>query len=562
MPNTESLHVLYMKPQMGRPFKTRFVMFIVVAAIAALIGNRNSYAQNDSPEMQYKLAAGFYERGQWDEATKALSEFLTNYPNTSQTPQANFFLAETMMQQHQFNDAYLRYQQFLKRYTGHPLEVRAMFRMGESAFRSDNGPVAVRMLEEFVRKHPQHELNQYALCYLGQLRLAKFEPQLAQLAFERSIQAYPNGPMAAESRLGAGNALMKQGYLDDAQQLFQYCVKHYEKTPSITDEAKLQLGLLALYQQPADHVEAEKWFAVVARNAVSEKMRATAILSWARSIGESKPEQAFLLLEPVVGWELPLGIKTDLLIEAAIAASKTDQTEIAIGWLQQVRSIKPLTAKILDAVRFEMRLLESQGKPAQAIELAAEFNLEAEKRTVIARTQEAIGRTQYSDGEFENSLETFGALLKLKETDANQQMVWRYFEALSFIGLKKFEQAETSLGQISDDFSDEKLKSLVQFCKASVKFRLKKHPEAIPYYKQFLNHDLDQSDRERAKQELTICYAKTNKILDADLQLDALVNTNGLNLGEPAVILKVSSRSLQSPPKGTRQRSRKNGTAT
>ena len=325
-------------------FKTQFVMFIVVA-VSAFNGVANCHAQNQSPDMQYKLAAGFYERGQWDEASKAFSEFITVHPNTVQTPQASFFLAETMMQQHQFNAAYVRYQLFLKQFPAHPLAVRAMFRMGESAFRDNNTAIAIRMLEEFTRKYPQHELNQYAFTYLGQLRLVKSEPQLAQLAFERSLQAYPDGPMAVESRLGAGNALMKQGYFDDAQKLFEYCVANNENKPAITDEAKLQLGLLALYRKPSDQDEAQKWFSEVAENAGNDTIRATAILSWARSIGEENPSKAFELLEPVVGWELPTGIKIDLLIETAIAASKTDRIELAIGWLQQVHATKPSTKK-------------------------------------------------------------------------------------------------------------------------------------------------------------------------------------------------------------------------
>ena len=86
------------------------------------------------------------------------------------------------------------------------------------------------------------------------------------------------------------------------------------------------------------------------------------------------------------------------------------------------------------------------------------------------------------------------------------------------------------MGRISDDFSDENLISLVQFCKASVKFRLEKYEAAIPYFQQYLNHKLDQSDRENAKQELAICYAKTNDFQAADLQLDALVDNESLDL--------------------------------
>ena len=515
---------------MSRLFKIRLIILSVVAAIAVFTSIQQCCAQAQNPEVQYKLAAGFYERGQWEEASQAFGNFITQHPNVLQTPDASFFLAETLMQQHQFKAAYLHYQQFLKQFAAHPLAVRAMFRMGESAFRDNNTQIAIRMLEEFSRTYPQHELNQYAFSYLGQLRLVKSEPQLAQRAFERSLQNYPNGPMSAESRLGLGNAMMKQGYIKEAKRLFEYCVTQNKAQPSVADEAQLQLGLVALYQQPADHDEAQKWFAMVAENATNANTRATAILSWARSVGGTDPNEAFDLLEPVVGWELPIGIKVDLLIESAIAASKTDRTELAIGWLQQVRATKPLNQKILDAVRFEMRLLESQNKVPAAIELAEEFNLEVEKRTLIATTQEAIGREQYSKGDFKGSLETFGLLLTLQNTKAEQQMTWRYFEALSYIGLKNLKQAESSLARISDDFSDEKLKSLVQFCKASVKFRLEKYSAAIPYFQKYLSYDLDPGDRRNAKQELAICFAKAENFLEADLLLDSVVSKVNANV--------------------------------
>ena len=537
MPNTESLHVLSLKSQMSRLFKIRLSFFAVAVVFAALTNAQQCYAQAENPEVQYKLAAGFYERGQWEEASQALGDFITQHPNVARTPDASFFLAETLMQQHLFKAAYVHYQQFLKKFAAHPLAVRAMFRMGESAFRDNNTQIAIRMLEEFSRKYPQHELNQYAFSYLGQLRLVRSKPQLAQRAFERSLQTYPNGAMSVESRLGLGNAMMKQGYLQEAKRLFEYCASQdqgpIQGQSSVADEARLQLGLVALYQQPADHAEAQKWFAMVAGNAGSANIRATAVLSWARSIGETKPNEAFTLLEPVVGWELPTAIKIDLLIESAIAASKTGRTELAIGWLQQVRAIKPLNQKILDAVRFEMRLLETQDRIPAAIELAEEFNLEVEKRTLIATSQEANGRRQYSNGDFEASLDTFSTLLTLQNTEAEQQMTWRYFEALSYIGLKDFKQAESSLGRISDDFSDDTLISLVLFCKASVKFRLEKYSAAIPYFQRYLNYDLKPRDRRNAKQELAICFAKTENFVEADLLLDSLVSKVNANDLEP-----------------------------
>ena len=557
MPNAKSLHVLSLKPRMVCLSKIRLMILIVIALFTTFCEARDCAAQSQSSDTRYKLAAGYYERGQWDEAKQALNQFLINYPNAPETPQASFFLAETMMQQLEFKAAYVRYQHFLKDFSGHPLAARAMFRMGESAFRDNNTLIAVRMLDEFTRKYPAHELNQYAFCYLGQLRLVKSEPQLAKIAFERSLQVYPNGPMEAESRVGLGNAYMKQGHLSDAKRVFEYVIREsdrYKNGRSIADEAKLQLGLSALYQSPPNHAEARQWFATVAENAVNDNTRATAVLSWARSVSESDPSEAYCLLEPVVGWELPINTKIDLLIEAAIAASKTDRTEIAIGWLQQVRAIKPLNQKILDAVRFEIRLLETQNKNQQAIELAGEFNLESEKRRLITTNQETIGRQQYSEADYEASLETFGILLELQEVEAQRKMRWRYFEALSFIGLKQFTQAEASLERISDNFSDNELKFLVQFCKASVKFRLEKYESAIPNYQKYLSQDLELDDRRRAEQELAICFAKTGNSIDADRLLDRLVGqdddvVNGIDAKLESVIELVAECDQQDTDK-------------
>jgi len=67
---------------MCRLFKTRLVICIVVAAMAAFNGTSNCRAQiqvpavQHPPDVQYRLAAGFYERGQWDEASKAFGEWL------------------------------------------------------------------------------------------------------------------------------------------------------------------------------------------------------------------------------------------------------------------------------------------------------------------------------------------------------------------------------------------------------------------------------------------------------------------------------------------------------
>ena len=71
---------------MSRLFKIRLIILSVVAAIAVFTSIQQCCAQAQNPEVQYKLAAGFYERGQWEEASQAFGDFITQLPNVLQTP--------------------------------------------------------------------------------------------------------------------------------------------------------------------------------------------------------------------------------------------------------------------------------------------------------------------------------------------------------------------------------------------------------------------------------------------------------------------------------------------
>ena len=89
MPNTKSLHALSLKPQMSRLFKTRLVILAFALVVTAFTGVPKCCAQPQTSEVQFKLAAGFYERGQWKEASKALgviSSRSTRMPRKHLTP--------------------------------------------------------------------------------------------------------------------------------------------------------------------------------------------------------------------------------------------------------------------------------------------------------------------------------------------------------------------------------------------------------------------------------------------------------------------------------------------
>ena len=507
---------------------------ILILFVLLLAANTGARVIAQSVDTQFKLAAGYYERGQWNEAVESFQHVINQFPKTEQAIKAHFYKAETVMQQRDFESAYKQYRDFLKTFARHPLARRAMFRMGESALRAGNTSISLRMLEEFSRTYPDDELNRFSLPYLGQLRILRNEPQLAERIFEASLARHPNGPMASECQLGLGKAFLNQGFVTEAEQIFEFCIN---QDATIADRAKIQLGRCALLREPRDEALAERWFKTVANDASAPETRAEAMLSLATLWNQAaRHRESFELLEPIVGRELPVGLKSKLLFEAAVSAAKIEELEQASQWLNQIRATTKDSAMVLASARFELKLLQLQGKGSDAIKLADKFNLVAEKRMLVAAAQENFGRDLYANNQFADSLSTFDDLLALEDVDPQRQMTWHYLRALNLIATKRFADAEKALNRISPEFADNSLNALTQFCFASVKFRQDKYAEAIPHYRRYLDQSIELNDLQAAKLEFAICLARTGQFAAVDKHLQLLLAAGEVSEHLEAVI--------------------------
>jgi TolA-binding protein len=516
---------------MSHPSKIPTLIGIILAISVSVSG----FAQDADTE--FKLAAGYYGRQQWNEAVESFEAIVQRYPNTDFAIRSSFFLAESSIQQGDFNRAYRQYQQFLVANGQHPLAPRAMFRMGESAFRLGNQSVSLKMLEEFSRNYPDHELNRFALPYLGQLRIKRGEPQLAERVFTLALQQHPNGPMMADCQLGLGKALLRQGEVAAAKRIFKLCVSSFENNPSVSERAKIQLGQCALAGDAQNIERAEKWFREVIADTQSSEIQVEAVLALARLLNESeRPSDCVEVLEPVIGRELEMELKAELLFEAAVASTKIDQIEQAIQYLEQVRLTTKNASKQLVALRFELKLRQTNGQFSEAIRLAEQFDLQAERRLLISASQEKFGREQYANNQFRESLATFDALVDLKDVEAKQTNVWQYFRALNLIGLERLAEAEKALFEVDQTVADPSLKSLVEYCLASVKFRQQNFRDAISHYRSYLAQKNETKDREQATLELAICLANTGEFGGAEALLQLIVSQTDMTETKERVV--------------------------
>lgn len=213
---------------------------------AGTFGVQDSVAVD--PDEVYALAAGHYERGQWEEAASGFQQFIRTNPQDTRVGAAWFFTGEALLQSGRLSSSRAAFQHYLLQKTHPEWKAKAEFRNAEIAART-NDSEAVRLLENCLSRYPQSEWREFALYYLGHRRLARGEPQLARRVLEKSLAEYPASALRGENLLGAGIAARTMGDLDAARGYFLQL--HSEATGDLQMGAALQLaGIHVLQKAP------------------------------------------------------------------------------------------------------------------------------------------------------------------------------------------------------------------------------------------------------------------------------------------------------------------------
>lgn len=529
---------------LGPQFQIRSLLGVSIVAMAVSWLAPPLHAQ--SVQDDYALAAGFYARGQWDEALAGFNELIRAYPETQQTTLARFFAAEALMQRGQFDDGFLAFQSFLKDHPHHKYAPRATFRMGESAYRIDRYEVALRMLEEFVKKNPFHDLAEFALPYLGEMRLKREEPQLSQRAFETALKMYPDSILSNSCRLGLAKALQRQGHDSEAERFYQFLLSQSDAYHS--SEASLQMGIMAFGKRelPA----AESYLTHALSLGTSSQSSAEATYWLARTHIELDDfERAIALLQSIVIESLPEKLAASVLFDGAIAAQKSERDALALQWLSALRNRYPDNMMVDDALRMEIDIRQKNGESDQALALIREFRDQHQNSPMQMGVLEAEGRSHYSQQRFEKAIEAFDTLIKQHGNDpgvkATDRANWRYLKSLGHLGLGDFRGAEESLNQISTAAQSEALKPLVQIALATASFGREDYSSAVGHYREYLQILPAGAEAARARTELTISLAELNRWSECGVAFDELQTRHPDQLKTMTVVRYLAEKAYQ-----------------
>jgi TolA-binding protein len=485
-----------------------------------------------------RLAAGYYTREQWDESAIAFQALIDRYPDTFQAATGHFFLGESLMQAGKFGPAYRAYQIYLQRLPQHEFASRATFRIGEAAFRIGNLDQAIRLLEIFVQQNPHDPLNEFALPYLGEIRNVRQEPQLAQRAYETALRLYPHGRHANPCRLGLAKSLQMQGADAEAMRFYEF-LSQQDANP-LAGEAHLQIAVIFINQE--NYAAAQEHLKQALRLITNELTEVEAIYWMARTyVIEHQHARALGLLESIVGATAPEPLATAIFFDGAIAATKLDKNELALDWLTQLLDKYPQHELSDDALNLKIQIVRASDDQQTTDELVRQFIQKFPQSRLKPGVMETLGRDQFDQQKFRESIATFEHLLAEDQHLENSSAAldrsnWHYLKSLGHLGINEYAAAETELMMIDSNLQSEQLNSLSQIGLATARFNQKKFQLAIPNYRRYLQLTNSGNDALRARTELTVCLAESGRWDEVPLAFNELKKHHG----DEAVVLETA----------------------
>ncbi len=497
---------------MNLQLKKTIRLSLALACLLALFGPVNPVRAQDLSD-EYRLAAGFYSRGQWEETATAFRSLIARFPNTPEAAKGHFFLGEALMQQAEYGEAYNVYQVFIQRQSKHLFVPRATFRMGEAALRMGNLESAMRLLEIYVRQNPHDDLNEFALPYLGEIRLKREEPQLAQRAYETALRLYPNSSLSNKVRLGLAKSFQMQGADEQAIRFYQFLAQD-PKNP-LAGEAELRIGIF--HFQAGDHEAARSHLLDAVPNCHEPESRAESAYWLARTYMHDEDfQKAFEIFESHQNLDANERLASAMYFDGAVAAMKVDRNPVAIQWLTQLRQKYPLNGLADDAMQMQIELEQTTAKPQELIELTEVFLKEYPNSPGKPQVKEMAGRAYFALEDFQNCVRIFRELLaEDKHVSEQQRLVdqinWNYLLGLGHLGLREFEQAEAALSLVDTKQASEDVKPLIEISLATARFGSKKYVSAIANYRNYLQLEPDGNEVLRARTELTVALAESGR---------------------------------------------------
>ena len=307
------------------------LILVVVLLVHGEVAPAGAFQDVDE---NYGLAAGHYERQEYDLAAEKFRGVIERFPSTRQAASSYFFLGESLVQLQDYQSAFPAYQIFLRRLPQDSLATRAHFRMAECAFRLGWEQRAAELLERFVAEFPGDSLNEFALAYLGELRLRRDEPQLALRVFELALQNYPNSVQATKNRLGLAKALLGLSRYEESLKFFELITS--DLSNPLAPDAQFQIGVVKFQMAKFEDAKASFSDTIATASGNSDLVTEANVWLAKTELALENFDAAFAKYTQVVDSTTNQKLKIAILFDGALAASKVGESEHGFKMVESV----------------------------------------------------------------------------------------------------------------------------------------------------------------------------------------------------------------------------------
>ncbi len=418
---------------------TLVAVAVNVAAAQQRTPSRLVLVERQRVEDEFRLAAGFYEREQWQECVQALTDFIRRYPQTEEAKLAYFYLGDCHLSLGDLRRARGAYQTFILAHPNHALQELAVFRTAEILARLQDRQAA-RMLQNFLRNYPQSEYREYAWLYLGKRQLEDGDLGAALQAFESALMENPESALADDYRFGLACALQGLGQIEEAARFFQ--MLEVSDNADLRASAQVRLARIELDRGDLDAAD-QRLDRLLSSKEVDRGMRAEAMFFAAQAkIRRADEEAARDLFESSLQMGLPRDWQPFAVYELARLAFERQDFATLEQTSRTLVEQFPKSPQALAAVGRQARALFDQRRYTDLIAYLKGLDGKLPDWRRQSDLAELLGRGLYATQKHAEAAQVFERLLAdAQGIKPEQVLIWKYFQAASLLGVGNFEAA-------------------------------------------------------------------------------------------------------------------------
>ncbi len=468
----------------------------------------------ESADDQYRIAAGYYSRGEWPEAIDAFDKLIRQHPASERATTARFFQGEAYVQQMNYQAAFKTFHEYLKIAKDSKYKTRACFRRAEAAFFSQSPRESIKWLKQFCDNYERNEHTPFVLAYLGQSYLKNKQYDQSISTFEKCLKDYPNSTLARKNWLGLARALQNVNKNDRAADAYRKLID------ADTPDPDALIGLGHLYFRNRDFNKAQQYYQEFLETQPGH-VQSTNITYW---LGRSQMAQsnwtaAAKTLSSIAASQVPEPLGSSIFFDASVCWFQLGEFDRTDRLLRQLRDQWEKSQWADDALSLLVESASRNGHHEKVKTLARDFQQLYPSNPLLPRVLQTLGRSQYETQNFAESKRVFRDLLdrlkqnKIENSLRKNENAWRYLMAASQIGLREYDGSIQQLSQIKLAQPDTSFAATISLAKATANIGAKNYAVAAQAYEQYLKLKPAGAYAGQALSDLSVVYGK-NKQFD------------------------------------------------